>query len=37
MPELPEVDALVRFLRANVVGDFITRADVGELSILKTA
>lgn len=37
MPELPEADALVRFLRANVVGDFITRADVGELSILKTA
>ncbi|MDN6605252.1 DNA-formamidopyrimidine glycosylase family protein [Brevibacterium sp.] len=37
MPELPEVDALVRFLRENVVGDFITRADVGELSILKTA
>ena len=37
MPELPEVDALVRFLRENVVGDFITRADIGELSILKTA
>lgn len=37
MPELPEVDALVRFLRRRVVGDFITRTDVGELSILKTA
>ncbi|WP_350270547.1 DNA-formamidopyrimidine glycosylase family protein [Brevibacterium sp. CBA3109] len=37
MPELPEVDALVSFLRSKVVGDFIIRTDVGELSILKTA
>ena len=37
MPELPEVDALVSFLRAKVVGDFVTRTDIGELSILKTA
>lgn len=37
MPELPEVDALVNFLRSRIVGDFITRTDIGELSILKTA
>lgn len=37
MPELPEVDALVHFLRSRIVGDFITRTDIGELSILKTA
>ena len=37
MPELPEVDALVNFLRSHVVGDFISRTDIGELSILKTA
>lgn len=37
MPELPEVDALVNFLRSHIVGDFITRTDIGELSILKTA
>ncbi|MCI4011023.1 DNA-formamidopyrimidine glycosylase family protein [Brevibacterium sp. ZH18] len=36
MPELPEVDALVEFLRPKVSGDFVTRTDVGELSILKT-
>ena len=37
MPELPEVDALVHFLGSRIVGDFITRTDIGELSILKTA
>ena len=37
MPELPEVDALVNFLRPRIVGDFVTRTDIGELSILKTA
>lgn len=36
MPELPEVDALAHFLRPRIVGDFITRTDVSELSILKT-
>ena len=36
MPELPEVDALVKFLRSRIVGDFVERADVAELSILKT-
>ncbi|MBM6591416.1 DNA-formamidopyrimidine glycosylase family protein [Brevibacterium sp. RIT 803] len=37
MPELPEVDALVHFMGPRIVGDFITRTDIGELSILKTA
>jgi formamidopyrimidine-DNA glycosylase len=37
MPELPEVDALVTFLRPRIVGEFVTRTDIGELSILKTA
>lgn len=37
MPELPEVDALVHFVGSRIVGDFITRTDIGELSILKTA
>lgn len=36
MPELPEVDALAHFLRPRIIGDFITRTDIGELSILKT-
>ncbi|WP_413336521.1 DNA-formamidopyrimidine glycosylase family protein [Brevibacterium sp. GP-SGM9] len=36
MPELPEIDALVDFLRPRLTGDFIERALVGELSILKT-
>lgn len=36
MPELPEVDALVDFLRERVVGDFVTGIDVAELSLLKT-
>ena len=37
MPELPEDDALVTFLRPRIVGEFVTRTDIGELSILKTA
>lgn len=37
MPELPEIDALVEFLRPRLIGDFIERADVAELSLLKTA
>lgn len=36
MPELPEVDALVDFLRPRIAGDFVERADVAELSLLKT-
>ncbi|WP_166969922.1 DNA-formamidopyrimidine glycosylase family protein [Brevibacterium atlanticum] len=36
MPELPEVDALVADLRPRIVGDFVERAMVAELSILKT-
>lgn len=36
MPELPEIDAVAEFLRSRIVGDFVERADVAELSILKT-
>lgn len=36
MPELPEVDALVADLGPRIVGDFVERAMVAELSILKT-
>jgi len=36
MPELPEVDSLVEFLRPRLTGDFVTRADIAELSLLKT-
>ena len=36
MPELPEVDALCRFLAEKTVGEQITRADLGAISALKT-
>ncbi|UVI36819.1 DNA-formamidopyrimidine glycosylase family protein [Brevibacterium spongiae] len=36
MPELPEVDALAEFLRRKIVGDFVERIDIAELSLLKT-
>ncbi|SDT12101.1 formamidopyrimidine-DNA glycosylase [Brevibacterium siliguriense] len=36
MPELPEVDALVEFLRPRLIGEFVTRVDIAELSLLKT-
>lgn len=36
MPELPEIDALVDFLRPRLTGDFVERALIGELNILKT-
>ncbi|AMT93021.1 DNA lyase [Brevibacterium linens] len=36
MPELPELDALVEFLRPRLIGDFVTRVDIAELSLLKT-
>src|SRR5699024_1039933 len=36
MPDLPEVDSLVEFLRPRLTGDFVTRADIAELSLLKT-
>lgn len=36
MPELPEVDAVVDFLRPRLAGDFVERADIGELSLVKT-
>lgn len=36
MPELPEVDALAEFLRPKIVGDFVERIDIAELSLLKT-
>ena len=36
MPELPEVDALVDFLRPRLIDDFVTRTDIAELSLLKT-
>lgn len=36
MPELPEVDALCRFLAEKTVGEEITRADLGAISALKT-
>ena len=36
MPELPEVEALARFLRERAVGRAVTAADVGAISALKT-
>ncbi|QAY62273.1 Fpg/Nei family DNA glycosylase [Xylanimonas allomyrinae] len=36
MPELPEVEALVRFLDARTVGRTVVGADVGTISALKT-
>lgn len=36
MPELPEVDALAEFLRPKIVGDFVERIDIAELSLLKS-
>lgn len=37
MPELPEVEALSKFLQQHAVGAVITRVDVAALSVLKTA
>lgn len=36
VPELPEVEALVEFLRDNAVGRAIARVDVAAVSVLKT-
>ena len=36
MPELPEVEALARFVRERAVGRAVTAADVGAISALKT-
>ena len=36
MPELPEVEALARFLTTHAVGREITRVDVAAFSVLKT-
>ena len=36
VPELPEVEALVRFLRERAVGRAVVAADVGAISALKT-
>jgi formamidopyrimidine-DNA glycosylase len=36
MPELPEVEALVAFLRDRAVGRVVARVDVGAISVLKT-
>ena len=36
MPELPEVESLVRFLRERTVGRIVAAADVGAISALKT-
>ncbi|NMR19559.1 Fpg/Nei family DNA glycosylase [Cellulomonas fimi] len=36
MPELPEVEALARFLRERAVGRGVAAADVGAISALKT-
>ena len=36
MPELPEVEALVGFLRERAVGRVVARIDVGAISVLKT-
>ncbi len=36
MPELPEVEALVDFLRERAVGRVVARVDVGAISVLKT-
>lgn len=37
MPELPEVTALVEFLRPRLVGSAIAQIDIAELSLLRTA
>ncbi|MGN6610302.1 MAG: DNA-formamidopyrimidine glycosylase family protein, partial [Angustibacter sp.] len=36
MPELPEVEGLVGFLRESAVGRVVARVDVGNISTLKT-
>lgn len=36
MPEMPEVEGLVQFLRAHLVGRTVTGVDVGAISALKT-
>ena len=36
MPELPEVEALVDFLRAKAVGRVVARVDVASIPVLKT-
>jgi formamidopyrimidine-DNA glycosylase len=36
VPELPEVEALVGFLRERAVGRVVARVDVGAISVLKT-
>src|SRR5688500_9162511 len=36
VPELPEVDALVQFLRERLVGRAVDRVDIGAISVLKT-
>lgn len=36
MPELPEVEALTGFLKANAVGDVVSKVDVAAISVLKT-
>ena len=36
MPELPEVEALVGFLRERAVGQIVARVDVSTISVLKT-
>lgn len=36
MPELPEVEALVSFLRAHAVGRTVARVDVAGIDVLKT-
>ena len=36
MPELPEVEALVGFLRERLIGRAVDRVDIGAISVLKT-
>jgi len=36
VPELPEVEGLVGFLRTNAVGRVVARVDVAAISVLKT-
>ena len=36
MPELPEVEALTAFLKANAIGDVVSKVDVAAISVLKT-
>ena len=36
MPELPEVEALAAFLRANAVGRVLTRVDLAAVQAIKT-